>query len=133
MQRRKFIQVSTVGTTAIVITGISCKYPRTTFYNILDKPARLSSICDLNTIRKIGITYSQQTPAETGVDKLADLLSVDTSGKIISSSSDGVSIRNMINQKIKHDFETDNTVIVNGWVITITEARQCALLYAIDQ
>jgi hypothetical protein len=133
MQRRKFIQVSAVGTTAIVFTGISCRYKHTALYNILDKPRQLSGICDLNTLREIGKSYHLQAPSESGVDKLADLLSTDSAGNKFSSSSDDLFIQNLINQKIKHDFETDNTVIVNGWVITITEARQCALLYAVDQ
>jgi hypothetical protein len=132
MQRRKFIQVSAVGTTAFVITGISCKSHHPAFYNVLDKPAKLSGICDLNTIRNIGMTYRLQTPAESEADKLAELLAVDSAGNKISSSDD-LFIQNLLNQKIKHDFETDNTVIVNGWVLTVTEARQCALLYAIDQ
>jgi hypothetical protein len=27
---------------------------------------------------------------------------------------------------VKNDFEKDNTIIVSGWVLSITEARQCA-------
>ena len=133
MQRRKFIQVSAVGTTVIVITGISCKGRHPAFYNVLDKPVKLSGICDLNTIRNIGMNYRLQTPAESEADKLAELLSMDSAGNKISSSTDDLFIQNLINQKIKNDFETDNTVIVNGWVLTVTEARQCALLYAINQ
>jgi hypothetical protein len=132
MQRRKFIQVSAIGTTAIAITGISCKGHHPAFYNILDKPGQLSRICDLNTIRDIGMTYRLQAPEESGADKLTDLLSADSAGKTISSTDD-LFIQNLINQKIKHDFETGNIVIVKGWVLTITEARQCALLYAINQ
>ncbi len=133
MQRRKFIQVSAVGATAIVITGINCKSRHLAYYNVLDKPVQLSGICDLNTIREIGKAYRLQTPSETEADKLAELLSVDSAGNPVSSSTDDLIIKNLLNQKIKHDFETDNTVIVNGWVLTKTEARQCALLYAVDQ
>ncbi len=79
------------------------------------------------------MNYQLQTPVESSLDKLADLLSEDSAGNKISSSSDDLFIQNQISQKIKHDFETDNTVIVNGWVITVTEARQCALLYAMNR
>jgi hypothetical protein len=133
MQRRKFIQVTAAGTTAIAITGISCKGRHPAFYDVLDKPIKLSGICDLNTIRNIGMNYRLQTPAESEADKLAELLSMDSAGNKISSSTDNLFIQNLLNQKIKYDFETDNTVIVNGWVLTLTEARQCALLYVIDQ
>lgn len=133
MQRRKFLHVTAVGTTAIMITGTSCKRQHPDFYNILDKPVRLSGICDMKTIMEIGKTYHLQDPAESGVDKLADLLSVDFAGNKIPSSSNDLFIQNLMNQKIKHDFEKDNTVIVNGWVLTVTEARQCALLYDMNQ
>ncbi len=133
MQRRKFIQVSAVGTTAIVITGISCKSRHPAFYNILDKPNRLSSICDLKTIRELGRDYRSQMPTESEAGKLAELLSTDYSGDKISSSSDDSFIQHFMNQKINYDFEKGNTVIVNGWVLAVTEARQCALLYANDQ
>jgi hypothetical protein len=133
MQRRKFLHVSAVGTTAIIITGISCKSHHPAYYNVLDKPAKLSGICDLNTIRNIGMTYRIQTPAESETDKLAELLSTDSAGNKISSSSDDLFIQNLMNQKIKYDFETDNTVIISGWVLAVTEARQCALLYAMNQ
>ncbi len=79
------------------------------------------------------MTYRIQTPSESETNKLAELLSMDSAGNKIPASSDDLFIQSLMNQKIKHDFETDNTVIVNGWVITITEARQCALFYAVDQ
>ena len=33
----------------------------------------------------------------------------------------------LLNQKIQQDFEAGRTVVVNGWVLSQTEARQCAL------
>ena len=133
MQRRKFIQVSAVGTTAIVITGISCKSRHPAFYNILDKPNQLSSICDLNTIRELGMDYRRKRRQKVKLINLQNYCRQIHSGNKISSSSDDLFIQHLMNQKIKHDFETDNTVIVNGWVLAVTEARQCALLYAINQ
>ena len=31
--------------------------------------------------------------------------------------------------KVKKDFEEDHTIIVSGWVLSITEARQCAAIH----
>jgi hypothetical protein len=30
-------------------------------------------------------------------------------------------------EQIKNDFGTGNVVIIDGWILAITEARQCAL------
>jgi len=37
-----------------------------------------------------------------------------------------------LEESIKNDFETGNTVIVDGWILSRTEARQCALLSTIN-
>jgi hypothetical protein len=32
-----------------------------------------------------------------------------------------------ISALVRRDFETGRTILVNGWVLSVTEARQCAL------
>jgi hypothetical protein len=66
-------------------------------------------------------------PVESKEDQLVDLLLIDETGKSISRSSDLSTINSLENQKIKHDFDTEKTIVVKGWVLSITEARQCAL------
>jgi hypothetical protein len=133
MQRRKFIALSALGGAALGFTGVNCSHRSKAFYSILDKPQQLSYICDAKTIREIGMDYRLQTPAETDGDKLEELLTTDFAGKPVSSSSDNLYIQTLINQKIKHDFETGNTVVVRGWILAVTEARQCALLFVNSQ
>jgi hypothetical protein len=132
MQRRKFIQLSAIGSAAIGVTGIYCNRHRA-FYEVMDNPGQLSHICDVKTIREIGMAYRLQTPAETKADILAALLLADPAGNFVSSSSDNLIIQTLIDQKIKRDFETGNTVMVKGWILAVTEARQCALLSANNQ
>lgn len=126
MQRRKFIQLSAMGSAAIGITGISCRHP--VFYDILGKPEGLAKICDLKTLREIGMAYRLQTASERDADKVAALLLADSAGKPVSSASDNLFIQTLISEKINQDFERGNIVIVKGWILSITEARQCALL-----
>ncbi len=133
MQRRKFIQLSAMGSAAIGMTGISCNTRRPAFYAVLDKPGALSQICDLQTIREIGRTYRVQTPSESDAGKLVALLSADLTGNPVSSASDNAFVQGLIHQKIRQDFETGNTVVVKGWILAVTEARQCALLYVNHQ
>ena len=133
MQRRKFIQLSAIGSAAIGIGGISCKHRHPAFYNILVKPGQLSQICDLKTIREIGMAYRLQRVSERDADKLVALLSADSTGNPVSPASDNLFIQTLIDQKIKQDFETGNTVMVKGWILAVTEARQCALLFISNQ
>jgi hypothetical protein len=133
MQRRKFIQLSAIGSAAIGITGIGCTHRHPAFFNILVKPVQLSQICDSKTIREIGMAYRLQTVSEGDADKLVALLSADSTGNPVSLASDNLFIQTLINQKTKQDFETANTVIVNGWILAVTEARQCALLFVSNQ
>jgi len=62
--------------------------------------------------------------AENDDDKLIQLLSGNSP---IAGSSDETAIHQYLDQKVKQDFETGNTVLVKGWVLSVTEARQCAL------
>ena len=42
-------------------------------------------------------------------------------------SDDKAGFAESLEKKIKTDFETGNIVLVDGWVLSISEARQCAL------
>jgi len=133
MQRRKFIQLSALSGAALGISGISCGHRHQAYYNLLEKPAALSQICDLRTIRDIGMEYSLQAPAEAKAEKLETLLMTDSAGKPVSPDANAPVIQTLLEEKIKHDFETGDTVIVKGWVLAVTEARQCTLLFLHQQ
>lgn len=129
MQRRQFLQLTAIGGTVILATGMSCSQRHPVSYDILDKPEALAQICDLKTLGEIGMTYRRQTPSETDADKLATLLLTDSVGNAVSSISDQSLIQSLMSKKIEHDFETGNIVVVKGWILSVTEARQCALLF----
>jgi hypothetical protein len=128
MQRRQFLQLSAMGGTVILVTGISCNQRHPVSYDILGKPEELAQICDLKMLKEIGMAYQNQTASEMDADKLATLLLTDSAGKPVSST-DLTFIQTLISKKIEHDFETGNIVIVKGWILSVTEARQCALLF----
>lgn len=128
MQRRQFLQLSAMGGTVILVTGISCNQRHPVSYDILGKPEELAQICDLKTLKEIGMAYQNQTASEMDADKLATLLLTDSAGKPVSST-DLTFIQTLISKKIEHDFETGNIFIVKGWILSVTEARQCALLF----
>ena len=129
MQRRQFLQLSAMGGTVILVTGISCSQRHPVAYDMLDKPEALAQICDLKTLKEIGKAYQDQTASERNTEKLAALLLTDSAGNTVSSVSDKSVIQTLISRKINQDFETGRIVIVKGWILSVTEARQCALLF----
>jgi hypothetical protein len=129
MQRRKFVFLSVIGGTAVGLTGLSCSHQKAGLYTILDRPIQLSQICDTKTLREIGMEYRLQIPTESEADQLVSLLSADSAGYPISKSADHVFVKNMIDRQILEDFEKGNTVVIKGWILSVTEARQCALFF----
>jgi len=129
MQRRQFLQLTAMGGTVMLFTGISCNGRHPVSYDVLGKPDALAQICDLKTLQEIGMAYRAQTVPEIDADKLANILLSDSAGNPIASASDPSFVQNLMSRKINHDFETGNIVMVKGWILSVTEARQCALLF----
>jgi hypothetical protein len=133
MQRRQFIEMTTMGGTVMLVTGMGCRQRHPVSYDLLDQPQELAQICDLKTLKEIGMAYRLQTTTETDANKLASLLLTDTTGKPVSSASDLSFIQSILANKIDQDFKTGNIVTVKGWILSRTEARQCALLFVNNQ
>ena len=83
-------------------------------------PIDLAEICDQNTLINIGNTYRRLTD-ENNKKHLEELLLKDAE---IHSSEIKIGLKT----KVMEDFTTGNTILIDGWLLSITEARQCALL-----
>jgi len=123
MKIRFFIQLSAFAAAAISFPLLQSCSP-SAGEHMLSQPQFLSRLFDKKTISEAGKAYLQKTPAENDDDKLIQLLSGNSP---ITGSSDETAIHQYLDQKVKQDFETGNTVLVKGWVLSVTEARQCAL------
>ena len=119
MKRRKFLLVSI---SAIVLSLVSLWYYRfrSTKIKALSYPGDLSEICNRKTLIDIGTTYSKVTEENTK-NYLEELLLKDAG---IIETSLKMSLRN----KVTEDFKTGNTILIDGWLLSKTEARQCAFL-----
>ena len=93
----------------------------------MSEPLTLKNICDAKTIGEIGAAYRKKEVSDTNEAQLVRLLLTDTEGKTLPHSSDSLFIRSVLENKIKQDFEKDRIIILKGWVLSLTEARQCAL------
>ena len=127
MKRRTFVKLATATTVALYLPGLSCRSKESGFVTILSQPNFLQHICDAKTLHEIGEAYQHQAKEEDNKTTLVKLLSTDSEGKPIDESADSSSVAAMLDQKIQMDFDQDKTVVVDGWVLSVTEARQCAL------
>jgi hypothetical protein len=124
MDRRRFLQISVAGAAAISIPMVHCGNK---FNDALSLPGMLSNICDDSTIRELGRSYLQKFPAEKNSAKLSKLLLINKDGKDVAASSDTEALVSLLEQKIHEDYKSSKIIVLKGWVLSITEARQCAL------
>jgi hypothetical protein len=119
MERRAFVKLSAY--TALVLSLPlldSCSKPGD---NPLALPLFFSHIADVKTLTEAGLAYRKANRAEDDRAVLAKILSGN------ESSGDKKAIEAALDDRVKQDFQTNKTVTVSGWVLSITEARQCAL------
>jgi hypothetical protein len=132
VKRRSFIFISLVGATTIAIPLLNCNNRDKAIKKYLAQPSFLSHICDAKTIREIGYAYKAQFPAEAKEELLVNLLLAGGTDKLFSHSPGNSLINSFLDKKIQQDFKTGKTVIVNGWILSVTEAKQCALFSMIQ-
>lgn len=121
MDRRVFLKLSSFGAAAIGLSLQGCADGEAA--TALSKPTFFSRFADQQTIHNAGADYLKSIPSENSKSKLLDLLKegVDALAK------DDAAIQAAIDKKVQHDFDKGDTIISDGWVLSITEARQCAL------
>ena len=123
MKRRTFVIAACAAVVSVPILNYSWLYIHEPpiYY-----PEELGRICDENSIREIGKKYRSLFPAENLKQQLTELI-MDGFSKEKMKTSDRSLIHKFLDQKIYEDFLGYKTFVIEGWVISITEARQCAL------
>lgn len=126
MKRRDFL----VGLSSVAVLSAAGTY----FYSIRDidydpeiaEPFFLSHIWDEETIEKIGRKYLSESSADKDEQELAKQILNRNGGQ-------GPESIQRINAQIADDFKNDQTVLVDGWILSVTEARQCGLYSLIQE
>lgn len=123
MRRRTFI----VAALATVIVPV-CAY---TWYffekDPLIIPKELSRFCNFDQLLLIGKEYINKNSSENSKIILNEYLLMDRSGNKFKGNGK-FELEKWLDNKIIRDFNSNNFVIIHGWVISRTEAQQCALL-----
>jgi hypothetical protein len=123
MKRRNFIAYSALSAAALGMPFMGCSAP----------DPELSQTYDEKTIRDIGTAYGKAYPEEYNISDLERLLKKGTNGSSISSSMETAELNIALGKQVKNDFNTGQTIILDGLILSLTEARQCALYTLIPQ
>jgi hypothetical protein len=127
MKRKKFLIISAVAVAAVAVpVAIKLRDHKKVRNRPMEEPRILGNFCNDEDIREIGMDYRKRVPDEAEKQKLVELLLKNDSGKKINST-DIHEVSDWLDEKTDQEFKADNTLIVAGWVVSVTEARQCAL------
>jgi hypothetical protein len=74
-------------------------------------PLPLTDILDVKTLRRVGKQYRLKFPQEDGQERLVELLQQHAN----------------LDSAIADDYTNDRLVVLDGWMLSVTEGRQAAL------
>ena len=117
MDRRQFLQFTAAGVVATVTATACGEDPHS-----LARPELLDMLGP-DRARILGARYRQMVPSENDADALRAAIEL---GGRSSPRRFGV-LPPSVTDQVRRDFAEGRTVVVQGWVLSVTEARQCAL------
>lgn len=128
MNRSKFIKVTLGATAAALLPALhyGCRHRIT--HNPVMRPEVLASFCDEQAIRKIGQDYLSTLDSSDAKRDALEARILAGYKNPASHETDREAMMDWIEKKVQDDFRNEKTVVIDGWVISITEASQCALL-----
>ena len=122
MERRSFVKLSAFTALALTLPfAESCRIGSTEM--AVAQPLLFSHLVDVKVIREAGLAYRKIHAAEDDKLKLSQLLLSDNDRAKLGKDE----IQTLLDKQVTNDFKTGNIVMVKGWVMSQTEARQCAL------
>jgi len=128
MQRRDFIRLSAYGTVMLGVPFIAgCSHKPVNA--AIDQPPFLMHIMDKKSIMETGKQYIGMVPQESSSSTLESLL---TEKMDISRSTPPEKVHEHFDALSTADFKANRTIIIDGWVLSTTEARQCALFSLVE-
>ena len=93
---------------------------------MLAEPESLAYIWDENTMLEIGKKYLSEHPDEKSERKLVKIL-------LKKTTSNQQELIESLQQLTREDYVQDHIVMVDGWLLSVSEARQCALYSLIQK
>ncbi|HET6569469.1 MAG TPA: twin-arginine translocation signal domain-containing protein [Rhodothermales bacterium] len=124
MDRRQFLQATSVGAVGLGLPAAAWFTDSDPSLQRLAEPELLYILGDPERVREIGTVYRMSVPHEGDAEALRDaiLAGSEASGRVPEFTTSA-----HLRKQVSSDFAADRTVVINGWVLSVTEARQCAL------
>lgn len=123
MERRHFVWLASAGAVAASIPAVNYFYGIPKYDKKLSTPQQLALIWEEKEILEIGAKYREKFQDESSERTLARMLFSDAENQS----------HKKLEEITQADFANGRTVTVDGWVLAITEARQCALFHSLTQ
>ncbi len=128
MKRRTFIYTGAaiaagIGLGDLLLLNNESKWKKQPFLY----PLILSDILDEGSLRVIGSSYRVDRPDENSKVRLLDTIKSGMAD-VQTGTNDREKQATDIEKKVEMDFKFNKLIVIKGWVISETEARQCALL-----
>jgi hypothetical protein len=121
IDRRRFLQLTVAGLAAL--TGGACRGGGGAADELaLARPALIDVLGD-SVVREIGTRYRSAVPREGDAAALKAAILGPPGGGLRLPWAE----RPPLAERVRDDFAAGRTVLVNGWLLSVTEARQCAL------
>jgi hypothetical protein len=125
MHRRTFLKV--VGVAGAFGLPLAGCHDVGTIDDVLRLPAFLSGICDEKTLYEIGIAFGKRFPQSYRSDILKNELMRSVLDEKQIAKTEPSRLSSLLYERVERDFHSGNVTDLKGWVLSITEARQCAL------
>ncbi len=126
MKRREFIGMAAFGAAGAVLPlAARGDDPVAT---MLARPRLLELFEDASLVRALGERYRESAPAENAPELLVRAL-LDELPDHPRQKGDHLAsqLHRQIDARVQRDFAEGRTVTLQGWILSVTEARQCAL------
>ena len=119
LDRRSFLRLSaSVVAGGLVLSGCEGEHAEV---DALDRPLLLEMLGP-DRVRSLGSRYIAMVPSENSAQALRAAIAQRRSSPLHVAWA-----RTSIEDAVREDFADGRTVIVDGWILSLTEARQCAL------
>ena len=119
LDRRRFLQLTALGVVSS-FADLACDRDERSLASAPDRP-QLLSVLGPDRVREIGSHYRAANSSENTADALRAAISKSRGFHIPLLGNES------LDEQIEDDFEEGRTVLVDGWVLSVTEARQAAL------
>jgi len=124
MKRRQFLQITAIGTVGLSLPGTSWLSGQPSRWQAFAYPELLTLLDNKQRVREIGSVYRCVFPKENAPETLMAAIMSDSG---ISEDLADSMLRARLDQQIRNDFAQGHTVQLKGWILSVNEARQCAL------